>query len=215
MGDVAASGGYWIATAGDAIVAEPSTLTGSIGIFALKPDLSGLLGKIDVRAVTLKRGARADLESVARPWTEEEQQAIRREIGAVYDTFLSRVAEARRLTKEEVDRVAQGRIWTGQQALERRLVDRLGSLADAVALARERAGIAPSQDVAVRRLEPPRRLLEDLDAGILAGPGSSLERILSRSPEIRTAATLLEMGPVVALPLEWVEPVASPSGAGR
>jgi protease-4 len=214
MGDLAASGGYWISTAGDAILAEPSTLTGSIGVFALKPDLSGLLGKIDVRAVTLKRGARADLESVTRPWTEEEQQAIRKEIGAIYATFLSRVAEARRLTREEVDRIAQGRIWTGQQALDRRLVDRLGSLADAVALACERAGVA-SQDVEVRRLEPPRRFLDDVEAGLSSGASSALERVLARSPEVQAATALLEMGPVVALPLGWVEPVtASPSGAG-
>ncbi|HSB18510.1 MAG TPA: signal peptide peptidase SppA [Anaeromyxobacteraceae bacterium] len=214
MGDVAASGGYWIATAGDAILAEPSTLTGSIGVFALKPDLSGLLSKIDARAVTLKRGARADLESVVRPWSEEEQQAIRRELGAMYETFLARVAEARRLTRDEVDRVAQGRVWTGQQALERRLVDRIGSLADAVALARERAGIAASEDVALRILEPPRSFLDDVGAGLSSGSGSALERLLLRAPEVQAAAALLEMGPVVALPLGWVEPLASPPGGG-
>jgi protease-4 len=216
MGSLAASGGYWISTAGDAIVAEPSTLTGSIGVFALKPDLSGLLGKIDARAVTLKRGARADLESVLRPWTEEEQQAIRRQVGATYDTFVSRVAESRHLTREEVERVAQGRIWTGQQALERHLVDRIGSLADAVALARERAGIAASEEVEVRRMEPPRSLLADVEEGLAARSGSALERILARSPEVQAVAALLELGPVVALPPEWVEPVwSSPSGTGR
>lgn len=215
MGDVAASGGYWISTAGDAIVAEPSTLTGSIGVFALKPDFSRLLAKIDARAVTLKRGARADLESVVRPWSEEEQQAIRRELGVVYETFLARVAESRRLTRDEVDRVAQGRVWTGRQALERRLVDRIGSLSDAVALARERAGIAKSEDVALRILEPPRRLLDDLEAGLSASSGSALERLLLRAPEVRAAAALLEMGPVVALPLGWLEPLASsPAGGG-
>ncbi len=211
MGDLAASGGYWIATAADAILAEPSTLTGSIGVFAVKPDVSGLLAKIDARAVTLKRGARADLESVLRPWSDDEQQAIRRELGAVYETFLARVAEARHLSRDEVDRVAQGRLFTGQQALERRLVDRLGSLSDAVALARERAGIAPSEEVALKILEPPRRLLDELEAGLFSG--SALERLLSRAPEAQAVAALLQMGPVVALPLGWVEPLVAPSGA--
>jgi protease IV len=214
MGDVAASGGYWISTAGDAIVAEPSTLTGSIGVFALKPDLSGLLAKLDARQVTVKRGARADLESPFRPWTEEEREAIRRELGAVYSTFLGRVSHARKLTPEEVDRAAQGRVWTGAQALERKLVDRLGSLQDAVTLARDRARIAPGEAVEVRRLEASRTLLEEYGPG--ADPGAGvLARLLDGAPELRAAAALLEMGPVVALPLGWVTPVAGgPAGEG-
>lgn len=207
MGDVAASGGYWVATAGDAIVAEPSTLTGSIGVFAQKPDLSGLLGKLDARAVTLKRGAKADLESPFRPWTEEEQAAIRKEIGVIYDTFLQRVSAARRLSKEEVDKVAQGRVWTGQQAFERRLVDRLGGLADAVALARERAGIPPDEEVEVRRLQRGGALWEEIDPGLPESPVGALVRILARSPELRAVEAMLEMGTVVALPEGWLGPV--------
>ncbi len=215
MGDLAASGGYWISTAGDVLVAEPSTLTGSIGVFALKPDLSGLLAKLQAREVTVKRGARADLESPFRPWTDEEREAVRKEIGAVYATFLSRVAEARKMTPEEVDRVAQGRVWTGAQALERRLVDRLGSLQDAIAVARERAGLGSGDEVEIRRLEPSRSLLEELDP--VAEPRAGvLSRLLARLPELRATAALLEMGPVVALPQGWVTPVTGgPGGAGR
>ncbi len=215
MGDLAASGGYWISTAGDVLLAEPSTLTGSIGVFALKPDLSALLGKLQAREVTVKRGAHADLESPFRPWTDEERAAIRKEIGAVYATFLARVAAARKMTPEEVDLVAQGRVWTGAQALERRLVDRLGSLQDAIAVARERARIGPGEEVEVRRLEPSRSLLEEIDP--MAEPRAGLlSRLLSRVPELRSTAALLEMGPVVALPQGWVAPVADgPGGAGR
>ena len=140
-----------------------------------------------------------------RRWTEEEREAIRREIGSVYATFLARVSEARKMTTAEVERVAQGRVWTGAQALERRLVDRLGSLQDAIALARDRAGLPG--DAEIRRLEASRGLLEILLPGAAPGEGA-LEQLLARAPEVRATAALLEMGPVVALPLGWVTPVA-------
>jgi protease-4 len=213
MGDVAASGGYWIATGGDLVVAEPSTITGSIGVFAQKPDLSGLLAKIGATQVTLKRGARADIESPFRPWTEAEQEAIRKEVGAIYDTFLSRVAEARKLSREATEQVAQGRIWTGAQARERGLVDRLGSLADAIALARERAGIPAAQPIDVRLLDPPRTMpWEALDAAFSSA--DPLSRLLGQSTELQAAAGMLEMGRVVALPAAWVEPLAGPPAGG-
>jgi protease-4 len=213
MGDVAASGGYWIAAAGDAIVAQPSTLTGSIGVIGIKPDLSGLLGKVDAQLVTLKRGARADLFSIARPWTPDERAAVERHMTAAYGLFLDRVTEGRKLPRPDVEAVAQGRVWTGRQALERKLVDQLGTLHDALALARRKAGLAPDEAVELRHLEPPRGPLEELGLGSGFGesqePSAVLGRWLLESPELQAAMALAQMGPVAALPLEWVEPLAS------
>jgi protease-4 len=212
MGDVAASGGYWIAMGGDAIVAEASTLTGSIGVVGLKPDLAGLLAKVDARAVTLKRGARADLFSLVRPWTADERAVIEKHMLAAYGLFLDRVAEGRKLPRPEVEALAQGRVWTGSQALERKLVDQLGSLHDALALARKRAGLAPGE-AEVRRLEAPRGLLEGLDLGGARGASAVVGEWLLGSPELQAALAVAQMGPVAALPLEWLQPLA-PAPAG-
>jgi len=211
LGDVAASGGYWIATAADAIVAEPGSLTGSIGVVGMKPDLSGLLGKLEAHRVALRRGARADILSVQRPWTADERAAVERQLGVVYRQFVERVAEGRKLDRAQVEALAEGRLWTGQQALDRKLVDRLGGLAEALALARERAGIAPGDEVEIRALEPPRPLLGGLLGRMVGAESASLAALVAReSPELGLAAALLEMGPVMALPPEGVLPLAVP-----
>lgn len=214
MGDVAASGGYWIATGSDLIVAEPGTITGSIGVVGLKPDLSGLFGKVGLRQETLRRGAKADLFSLARPWTADERTALERHMTAAYQLFLARVSEGRGRPVQEIEPLAQGRVWSGSQALEKKLVDQLGSLRDAVALARQRAGIPPGEEVELRRFDAPRGFLEEIDIGATQEPQAWLAGLLARSPELRTAAALAELGPVAALPAEWLEPLASPpSGA--
>jgi protease-4 len=209
MGDAAASGGYLVAAGADAIVAEPSTLTGSIGVFALKPDLSGLLGKLSITREAYPRGANAELASIAKPWSASEREAVERQVEAFYRIFLERVAQGRGLTLEEVEPLAGGRVWTGRQAFERRLVDRLGSLDDAIALARERAGLRAGTPVEIRRTEGGAGGLGALVDGALASPGGGagvLERALAALPEVRALALLGEMGPVVALPTGWVVP---------
>ncbi|HET9551470.1 MAG TPA: signal peptide peptidase SppA [Anaeromyxobacteraceae bacterium] len=209
MGDLAASGGYLAAVGADLIVAEPSTLTGSIGVFALKPELSGLLAKLSVGRDAQQRGALADVASPWKPWTPEERAGVERMIGAVYASFVDRVAEGRKLSREAVERVAGGRVWTGAQALERRLVDRLGGLPEAIAAARERAGLRPDDEVELvggagtDGLELPAPLAPL--AGLGAEP-DALERVAAALPELRTAALLQELGPVLALPVEWVTP---------
>lgn len=210
MGDVAASGGYWIASGADLIVAEPGTITGSIGVVGMKPDLSGLFGKVGLKQETLRRGARADLWSVARPWTAEERAAVERHMTAAYQLFLARVAEGRQRPVAEIEPLAQGRVWSGSQALEKKLVDRLGSLRDAVALARQRAAIPAGEEVELRRLEAPRGILQELDLGVTQEPQAWLAALAARSPELRVAAALAELGPVAALPAEWLEPLARP-----
>ena len=208
MGDLAASGGYLVSVAADAIVAEPSTLTGSIGVFALKPDISGLLGKIGVAAVILKRGQHADLESFTRRWTGEERKLVEKQVLAFYELFLSRVSEGRRLPREALDRIAGGQVWTGAQALERGLVDQLGSLEDAILLAKEKAGFSPGADLEVQPFEPERGFLDALTGGLVPSlapsEGGPLSALVAQLPQLHAAALLLEMGPLVALPPGWI-----------
>ena len=147
MADVAASGGYWIATASDAIVAEPSTLTGSIGIYAGKFNVDGLYQKIGFNRDGVLRGESADFWSDARSFTPEERLRLRGILEAGYERFLEKVAESRNMDRDEVDAVGQGRVWTGAQALEVGLVDYLGGLDRAITVAKEKAEIAPDSRV--------------------------------------------------------------------
>ena len=142
MGSFAASGGYYIASASKPIYALPLTITGSIGIFYGKADTSELLKRIGVNVEVRKTTPRADTESLFRGFTDEERVELTRKIGQFYDVFLDRVASGRGMTKAQVDAVGQGRVWTGQQALDHKLVDRLGGLREAMAAAR-RAGHLP------------------------------------------------------------------------
>jgi len=208
MGDIAASGGYLVAVGADQIVAEPSTLTGSIGVFVVKPDLSGTLAKLGVTREAVARGEKAQLFSLARPWSASERQAVEQQIDAFYRSFVDRVAEGRKLPRADAERLAGGRVWTGQQAYDRRLVDRLGSLDDAVALARERAGIDPGADVELRRIGGGGPGLVETALGGLAEVGAPAAlRALAALPEVRALGLLAEMGPVLALPVPWIEPV--------
>ncbi|MDD5308780.1 MAG: signal peptide peptidase SppA [Deltaproteobacteria bacterium] len=137
MGDVAASGGYYIASAATEILASPATLTGSVGVVGGKIVLEGALAKLGVKTETINRGSRASLSSPFRPFTDDERQVVMKLMQSAYDLFVDRVVEGRKLDRKLVLGAAEGRVWTGSQAKERKLVDRLGGLADAVARARE------------------------------------------------------------------------------
>jgi protease-4 len=141
LGDVAASGGYYLASAADRIVAAPGTLTGSIGVVFFKPDVSGLLARAGVRTETLQRGRYARLLDLDKPLDNDELTLVRSQLVDIYGLFLDRVATGRKKKREEIDRVAGGRVWTGQQAFERGLVDEIGTLEDAVRAAANAAGI--------------------------------------------------------------------------
>jgi protease IV len=162
MGDVAASGGYYIAMASDAIVAQPSTITGSIGVFGGKFTLRGLYEKIGITKEILTRGRNADLFSEYRPWDEEERAKFRGLMVSFYDEFIKKAAEGRKKSYEDVDAVAQGRVWTGNEALRHGLVDKLGGLDVAVGLAKERAKIAQDQEVNLVLVPERKGLLETI-----------------------------------------------------
>jgi protease-4 len=134
MSDVAASGGYYVASAADTIVSHPTTLTGSIGVFVIRPSLGGLLEKAGVTAETMQRGARADLLFGSQPLTVGAREVLKKDVEGVYEQFVARVAEGRGMDPDAVKRVGGGRVWTGAQALEIGLVDELGGLYEAVAL---------------------------------------------------------------------------------
>jgi len=145
MGDYAASGGYYISCAASKIIAEPNTLTGSIGIFGLYPNATGLYGKLDLTTDVVKTNTFGDIGDISRPMREDEKALVQSYIEKGYDTFLTRCADGRGKTKEEIDRIAQGRVWTGEQAIEHGLVDALGGLDEAIQAAAELAEITDYQ----------------------------------------------------------------------
>ncbi len=165
MGEVAASGGYFAAVAGDTIFAEAPTLTGSIGVVGGKLDAGALLEKFGVDHDAVERGRRAGLLSPLRGFTPEERNLVRRDMEAVYDVFLRRVEAGRSLTRAELADIAQGRIWSGVRALALGLVDAHGGPLEAIREARSRAGLAAEDAVALD--VQPRHAPIDLVRGLL------------------------------------------------
>lgn len=141
MGTLAASGGYWISTAARRVYAQPSTLTGSIGVFAIFPNLEGIAEKNGITTDTVSTARYADLFSLSRPRTTAELALVQRSVDQVYDSFLLRVAQSRNLPLDSVAAIAEGRVWSGEDALALGLVDRMGNLNDAVLYAAELAGL--------------------------------------------------------------------------
>ena len=145
--DVAASGGYYVASAADVIVADPGTLTGSIGVFALRPAIGGLLEKLEIGIDSVTRGRHADFLLSSEKMSPASLARLQTSVLDTYQLFLTRVADGRGLSIEKVDEIGQGRVWTGRQALEVGLVDELGGLYTAVRRAKVAVGLAPTDDV--------------------------------------------------------------------
>jgi protease-4 len=145
--DVAASGGYYVASAANAIVADPGTLTGSIGVFALRPSVGGLLEKLEIGIDSITRGRHADFLLSSEKMSPASLARLQTSVLDTYQLFLKRVADGRGLSIGEVDEIGQGRVWTGRQALEIGLVDELGGLYTAVRRAKEAVGLAATDDV--------------------------------------------------------------------
>ena len=162
MGDVAASGGYYVAMGSDAIVAEPGTITGSIGVFGGKFSLRGLYDKIGINKEILLRGQHADVFSAYRPWSDEERARIRELMESFYKDFVTKVDQSRHKSYDEVDAIAQGRVWTGAEAHHHGLVDRLGGFDVALDLAKDKARIGKGQEVRLVLLPERKSLLEQL-----------------------------------------------------
>jgi len=143
MGPVAASGGHYVCTPAQWILAQPGTVTGSIGVLSGKVLAGGLWDKLLFRRESIGRGLHFDFDSGERPYSEEERHTLKEGIKRVYDVFLDRVITSRNMSVEAADAVGGGRVWTGRQAMERGLVDELGGLENALAKARQLAGLHP------------------------------------------------------------------------
>ncbi len=160
MVNTAASGGYWIASRADRILASPTTLTGSIGVVSGKPVLVGLWRNLDVNWASLRRGRNAGIWSLNEPYDAEARRRMERIVDDLYARFKATVAEGRGLTPEQVEAVAKGRVWTGRQALERGLVDRLGGLREALSELRSLLGLDTAAPLALVPYPPPEGPLE-------------------------------------------------------
>ena len=164
MGNVAASGGYWISMSADEVIADPSTITGSIGVFALLPTAEKVVDKLGIHTAGAPTTWLADAYNPLRPLDPRVTQVIQGSINHIYAEFTTRAAQARKSTPEKIDSVAQGRVWTGVQAKERGLVDTLGSYGDALKSAARRAKLGDDYRVVYIEREPSRidRVLEML-----------------------------------------------------
>lgn len=147
MGNVAASGGYWIATYADRIFAEANTITGSIGVFGIQPNIQKLANQNGITWDVVKTSKFADSLTLARPKTQEELAIAQRSVNRIYDQFLTKVAQSRKLKKAKVAEIAQGRVWSGNQAKSLGLVDQIGGLEDAIAEAAKRANLGDNWQV--------------------------------------------------------------------
>ncbi|RVX44356.1 signal peptide peptidase A [Nonomuraea polychroma] len=197
MGDLAASGGYFVSMAADVIMAQPGTLTGSIGVYGGKPVFSELLHKMGINSELVAEGANAGMFSTSRSFSPEQWERINAWLDRIYDDFLGKVAKSRNLTRERTHELARGRVWTGADAQSRGLVDELGGLEDALALARKRAGLG--DDAPVRtypRLNPLERL---------RGPESSEDKSAAL-----TRIRLDAWGPLARLSAELGLPAVGP-----
>lgn len=163
MGDVAASGGYYIACAADSIFAQPNTITGSIGVFGIIPNMQKFFkNKLGITFDGVKTGRYADIGSINRPLTDAERMIIQQEVNKVYSTFTQKVADGRKKSQSYVDSIGQGRVWSGTEALQNGLVDRLGNIDDAIASAVKKAKLKDFKIVSYPdQVDPIKSLFEN------------------------------------------------------
>jgi protease-4 len=181
MGDIAASGGYYISMGAKKIFAEPGTLTGSIGVVGGKLAIKGLLTKIGVTTEVIRRGKNSGTLSITDPFTDEERDAWKRMMTETYGQFTTKAAAGRKMNLEKLESLAQGRVFSGRMAVENGLVDTLGTLEDAIAAAKEMAGLKAADKVEILILPQPKSFFEHLFGGA--------------ELEAETRATALELAP--------------------
>ena len=206
MGDVAASGGYYIAMGADAIVAQPGTVTGSIGVLSGKPVLGGLLGRAGVTTDSVTEGAHSGMFGTTRPFSEEEWALVNDWLDHIYADFTGKVAAGRRMSADRVHELARGRVWTGADALANGLVDEIGGLDRAAAIARRRAGLPAAAPLRIYPRAAPLDRLRPLSSGSAALLPAPLPALIAEAwgPVWRLAgqAGLPAYGPLM-LPGDW------------
>ncbi len=198
MSDLAASGGYYSAVAAAKVLAQPTTLTGSIGVVLARPNIRGFLQRLGIQTETLTRGKFAALNDITTPVDEAGKARLAAEVERIYDLFIQRVSEGRGLPVGEIRAVARGRVWTGQQALERRLVDQLGGLFSAVDAAKELAGIETSAPVRLEFFPRAASWAEQLAEIFSSSAVASLPRQLRELSQAFPASE--DSGPALLMP---------------
>ncbi len=203
MSDVAGSGGYWIAMNANKIVAQPQTLTGSIGVVSGKFNMAELFDKLGITAERIALGKRADMFTPFRSLTEEERSLLKTEILWIYDKFITKVSEGRNLNKEDVDKIGRGRVWTGQQAKELGLIDEIGGLTKAIELVKELINVPPGEDVRLDVWPKKQSFFNSMFQRRLIRSQSDLESKLKRMMQ---AFQLLQNERTLALMPFWEAP---------
>jgi protease-4 len=194
MNGVAASGGYLVATAGQYIIAQPGTITGSIGVLLSKPVAGELREMLKINALAFKRGENADILSTTTPFSDGQREWLRESISRTYDLFVEKVARARSMEREAVEPLAGGRVWTGTQALENGLVDELGGLKDALRKARELANLPDDTPVGLVQGKdkplPPQVAEQANPAAHIAFLRGNIDAMTNAQPMLLTPVTL-------------------------
>jgi protease-4 len=202
MGDVAASGGYYVAMGARQIFAQPTTITGSIGVVSLHFDVSGMLAKLGISTSTFSRGKNADIASFYKPFSDDQRARMDASIRRVYDLFRQRVADGRKLTLDRVDELGRGHVYSGSDALELKLVDQFGGLREAVAAVRSKAGVPARQDLELRVFPRQRRLVDLLLEQVLPKSGDNgLQARIDAQREAKQQLPLALSAAIARLPL--------------
>lgn len=199
MSDVAASGGYYIAAGADRILAQPGTLTGSIGVVFMRPEVNGLLDKLGITTETLSRGRYARMNDLTAPFDAETRAKLLDEIEHIYDVFCDRVATGRDISKERVNEVGRGRVWTGAQAKLNGLVDETGGFIAAIAAAKKAAGIPEADEVELVHYPRARPFAERLAEALTSHIGAEIPLPGGTALRAALAAFAFPEGGVLAL----------------
>ncbi len=204
MSDVAASGGYFMAMTGDKVISYPNTITGSVGVLYVRPNFRGLFDRLGITSDAVSRGRLADLDSVDTPLSDAAKVKLHESIETTYKSFVSKVAGARRKSYDQIDSLAQGRVWMGAQALQNGLVDQLGGLDQAVALVRNKAKLPPTGDTNLVMFPPRRSLFEMITNSASENPFESAarDRLRTMVPAI-PGSTFVRGGMLKMLPLKF------------
>jgi protease-4 len=210
MGDYAASGGYWIATGANHIFAEPNTITGSIGVFGLQFNVQKLASDYGITWDVVKTGRYADSATISRPKTPQELAIAQKSVNQIYNQFLNKVAQSRKLPVQKVAQIAQGRVWSGQDAKKLGLVDEIGGIDDAIEYAAKQANLRDDWEVEeypkVRSLE--KQILEKLTSDESAQQRKLADPLTAEFLKIQADLAILKSmndprGVYVRLPFNW------------
>jgi protease-4 len=187
MSDVAASGGYYVSMTGDPVLSYPDTITGSIGVLYVRPSLRGLYDKLGISDDMVTRGKLADMDSPYLPLSDAAREKLHDMIQATYVAFVSKVSTARKKSYDQIDPIAQGRVWMGAQALQNGLIDNMGGLDQAIALVRKRAHLSATGETNLVMYPPRRSLLDVLanaspDGMVASGAETKLRKLLPGLP---------------------------------